>query len=86
MKTKQKYIDIGFTRGLGYALAQLIRVGQENWAEYLFNESGLSFKDFEEVDVDEYDLKEIREMVNGDEDELEQIVKEKLKQIENEKD
>jgi len=85
MKTKQKYIDIGFARGLGYAIAQLIRVRQENWADYLFNESGLSFKDFEEVDVDEYDLKEIREMVNED-DELQLIVREKLEKIKDEKD
>lgn len=83
---KKKYIDIGFARGLGYAIAQLIRCGQINWAEYLFEESGLSFEDFVEAEVDEYDLIDMRDMLDIDKDELTQIVKTKLKQIKNEKD
>ncbi len=82
---KQKTLDIGFIRGLGYAIAQLVRNSVDlNLAEYLFNESGFSFEDFVEADVDEYDLKEIREMLN-EEDELQKVVREKIKRISSKK-
>lgn len=58
----KKDIDIGFARGLGYAIALLWRNRENQQAEYLFNESGLSYEDFVNAEVDEYDLKEIEKV------------------------
>ncbi len=59
MKNKQQ--DIGFACGLGYAIAQMERAGQDQWSEYLFQESGMDYADFEEC-VTEYDLEEIKKV------------------------
>jgi len=48
----------GFTQGLVYACAQLIRDGEEYRAEFLWKESGFSKKDLK--NCDDYDADEIR--------------------------
>ena len=57
--------QVGFTRGVVYSIAQLLRHGAKTYAEYLWEESG-----FSELDLslcDEYDVSELREKgVGGD--------------------
>lgn len=54
MKGKQK---IGFTQGVVYAIAQAIRFGREDTAQYLWDESGFTRQDLKVCD--EYDAKEL---------------------------
>ena len=53
--TKEKK---GFTCGFVYACAQLSRLGNDTWAEMLWNESGLTKSDLNVCD--NYDAKELR--------------------------
>lgn len=60
---KNKNQNMGFAMGLGYAIALLFRdAGDEESAKYVLNESGLSYNDFVEAKVDEYDLVEIKKV------------------------
>lgn len=53
--------DIGFMRGVGYAIALLWRDAQDfRLAKYVLNESGLDYEEFVKAEVDEYDLVEIK--------------------------
>ena len=56
--------QIGFTQGVVYAIAQVIRYGHESVAEYLWNESGFTSVDLSVCD--EYDLKELRKAGIGE--------------------
>lgn len=59
MENKQQ--DIGFTRGVAYAIAMMQRDGCLT-AQDLLEESGIIFKEFVVHGVDEYDLKEIAKL------------------------
>jgi len=42
--------DIGFTQGLGYAIAYLVKHhGEDSLARFLLQESGIQFKEFKQV-------------------------------------
>lgn len=59
MENKQQ--DIGFTRGVAYAIAMMERDGRLV-AQDLLDESGITFKKFVTHGVAEYDLKEIAKL------------------------
>jgi len=62
MAKKLTQTETGFTQGLVYACAQLIRRGNEGMAEWLWHESNFSKSD---LDVcDDYDADEIRKYLD----------------------
>ena len=50
----------GFTQGVVYAIAQLIRAGEDSSAEWIWDESGFDSKDLDLCD--DYDAKEVRKI------------------------
>ena len=60
MKSAEKK---GFTYGFVYAVAQCIRLGQEDVAEQLWNESGFKESDIE--GCDEYDVDEVKRLLEN---------------------
>jgi len=52
--------DNGFVRGVGYCI-QLIEK-EFGFGNFIFEQSGMTLKDFEKAGVEEFDLKVIREI------------------------
>lgn len=61
-----KQREIGFTQGVVYAIAQCVRFGNSDTAEYLWNESGFKKDDLKVCD--EYDVQELRRTLLSDTD------------------
>ena len=63
MCVKEKDFDQGFINGIVYAIAEIVRMGEDSIAEDLWNASGYVPNDVE--NCAEYDVKELRKFVVG---------------------